>query len=134
MSNQKDVCADNDIDWESEAQDDRRDRAVKPVKAIAGSKRAVSAGGAVFSDTDEGSVSEVPVKLTAKRMTLREYADYIESEREKEGEEKAGERTATNAENPLINMRPRRKNNRKVRDDESPPKNLTGPDRSRKKN
>ncbi|CAB3388513.1 Hypothetical predicted protein [Cloeon dipterum] len=113
MSNQKDVCADNDIDWESEAQDDRRDRAVKPVKAIAGSKRAVSAGGAVFSDTDEGSVSEVPVKLTAKRMTLREYADYIESEREKEGEEKAGERTATNAENPLINMRPRRKNNRK---------------------
>ncbi|CAB3387728.1 Hypothetical predicted protein [Cloeon dipterum] len=174
MSNQKDVCADNDIDWESEAQDDRRDRAVKPVKAIAGSKRgesaarasetctarvnvsagarsrtppaslsgestrfppsAVSAGGAVFSDTDEGSVFEVPVKLTAKRMTLREYADYIESEREKEGEEKAGERTATNAENPLINMRPRRKNNRKVRDDESPPKNLTGPDRSRKKN
>ncbi|CAB3387098.1 Hypothetical predicted protein [Cloeon dipterum] len=153
MSNQKDVCADNDIDWESEAQDDRRDRAVKPVKAIAGSKRgesaarasetctarvnvsagarsrtppaslsgesirfppsAVSAGGAVFSDTDEGSVFEVPVKLTAKRMTLREYADYIESEREKEGEEKAGERTATNAENPLINMRPRRKNNRK---------------------
>ncbi|CAB3387477.1 Hypothetical predicted protein [Cloeon dipterum] len=113
MSNQKDVCADNDIDWESEAQDDRRDRAVKPVKAIAGSKRAVSAGGAVFSDTDEGSVSEVPVKLTAKRMTLREYADYIKSEREKEGEEKAGERTANNAENPLINMRPRRKNNRK---------------------